>query len=397
MTFNQVQFAHEHTSSRQSQGLSSRGSIREDATDSLAALSFSQRRELRGILRECNKRDSLHISSLCEAISERAVREPVLRTLCAREYLLWRPSQRGRLLEALLPFAHEAPVQAFAMLSLREPAYARSYAICAPSARILKASISAPPDPITDELLDLAKRHGRETRGAASKIAFMLLKDAPLTDRSVRVITHQARVWYAERQPKGNPWLALLIHHRHENGLALTSDILSGNMRDPHAHPVLFGILSLPFLPHEIALVSPVVALVAREVCRALGQNNRVANSTAVILTAGLIIGSRMLFHAARLDRLNRDRDHERGEAISHLSTLLTERPFEPTREESRFFGTIERLLRDSARGLFQSKGVREAARAALHGVSNLEDLRRVAHRADSGDELIDRLMPHAI
>lgn len=397
MTFNEVQTTQHQTGPRYSRAKPSAQSPREDNPYSLAALSFDQRRELRGILRECNKRDSLHISSLCEAVSERAVREPVLRILCAREYLLWRPSQRGKLLEALLPFAHEAPVQAFAMLSLREPAYARSYAICAPSARILKASISAPPDPITDELLDLAKRHGRENRGAASKIAFMLLKDAPLTDRSVRVITHQARVWYAERQPKENPWLDLLIHHRHEKGLSLSSEILAGNMRDPYAHPVLFGILSLPFLPHEIALVSPVVALVAREVCRALGQNNRVANSTAVILTAGLIIGSRMLFHAARLDRLNRDRDHERVEAISHLSALLTERPFEPTRAESRFFGAVERLLRDSARGLFQPKGVREAAKAALDGVSDLKELRRIAHRADLGEALDDALLPHAL
>jgi hypothetical protein len=345
----------------------------------LAGLSLPDRKELRAILNECNKRESLHIASLCEAISVKPVRDAVLFNLCDREYLLWKPSQRGKLLEALLPFAEEAAVQAYAMLSLREPNYARSYAICAPAAKILHKTIGNPPEPITDELLSLAKRYGSTKKDAAAKIAFLLLKEAPITERGVTTAVHEARTWYADRQSRINPWLDLLIHHQAPQGISLVSDILNGSMRDPRSHPILFGAVTLPFLPHEIAFVSSLIALAAREVCKAFGQNNRMANSTAVILAASLIIGGRVLWYASRLDRFNNGRDRERVEALSHIAKLLASKPEEPTTAEHSFFKGIERQLRHAADGFLQSAPCRRAAKAAISGITEFRELWAIA------------------
>ena len=341
----------------------------------LEALTAPARKELRSILKECNKGSSTQIELLCERIHHKEVRDVVLCALCEREYLLWKPAQRGRLLKALIPYAEEPLVLAYAMAGLREPGYKRSYAVCAPAAAILGKATSSRPDSITDELIDLAKRYGTARGDPAARIAFFLLRDATLTTRLESTASYQARVWYAEHRGRENPWLDLLAHHRSREGLSLLKTILTGNVNNPHDHTVLFGLATLPFLPHEIAFVASIIGILGREACKLLGQNNRIANSTAIGLAVTVIIGGRFLWHAAKFDAFNNNRSRERVQALSLLATLLQSQPEEPSRNEKAFFKEAHRLLNDAASGFAQSPPIRVAAKAALDGTTELKAL----------------------
>lgn len=346
----------------------------------LGALTAPARKELRSILRECNKTGSKQMELLCERIRYKEVRDGVLSALCDQEYLLWKPAQRGRLLEALIPYAAEPLVQAYAMLGLREPDYKRSYAVCAPAAQILGNATHNRPSLITDELLDLAKRYGSTRRDPAARIALLLLKEAPLTKQIESTASYQARVWYAEHRGRDNPWLDLLAHHRSTAGLSLLRAILKGDVKDPHDHSVLLGLATLPFLPHEVAVVGSIIGLLTRAACKLLGQNNRIANSTAIGLALTVIIGSRVLWHAAKFDSFNNNRSRERVQSVSLLATLLQSQPEEPSKRERVFFKEAHRLLNDAASSIMQSQPVRAAAKAALEGTTDFKALWTLAN-----------------
>ena len=341
----------------------------------LQALTAPARKELRSILKECNKGSSTQMELLCERIHNKEVRDVVLCALCEREYLLWKPAQRGILLKALIPFAEEPLVQAYAMLGLREPRYKRSYAVCAPAAQILAETISNSTELITEGIIDLAKRYGTSPRDPAALIAFLLLKKSPLSEHLETTASYQARMWYAERREGNNPWLELLAHHRSTAGLSLLESILTGNVKHPHDHPILFGIATLPFLPHEAAVVGSIIGLVTREFCKLLGQNNRMANSTAIALAAAVIIGGRVLSYAAKFDNFNSNRTRERIEAISLLATLFHSQPEELTKSQKHFFKKTRDLLNEAASTFRQSPSVRVAAKAGLEGTTEFKKL----------------------
>lgn len=353
--------------------------------DTFASLSAPQRRELRSILRDCNKRNSGQLEFLIKHLPIDGVRESILSALWEREFLISRPANRGRLLEALFPYAHEPKVQAFAMLSLKEPDYARSLHVCAPAARILAATIKSPDDAIIDELLALGRRYGESKNDPAAKIAFMLLSESPATSYLHQKAHYEARSWYAKRYTKDNPWLDLLTSHRSRLGFSLLSDIVRGSVRDPHDTSVLLGIVTLPFLPHEIAVIGSLVGVAAREVCKLLGQNNRMANSTAFGIAAAIIIGSRVMWHASRADKFNGGRNRERVEALHHLKSFTQLREDSPSAEEHSLARRALALLGEARTGFFQSAPVKAAAQAAWDGVDSLSELKAIARSVSSG------------
>jgi DnaJ-domain-containing protein 1 len=88
-----------------------------------------------------------------------------------------------------------------------------------------------------------------------------------------------------------------------------------------------------------------------------------------------VIIGGRVLWHAAKVDAFNNNRSRERVQAISLLATLLQWKPEEPSRNERAFFKEAHRLINDAASGFAQSQPVRVAAKAALEGTTELKAL----------------------
>jgi hypothetical protein len=111
-----------------------------------------------------------------------------------------------------------------------------------------------------------------------------------------------------------------------------------------------------------------------------LGQNNRIANSTAIGLALTVIIGSRVLWHAAKFDSFNNNRSRERVQSVSLLATLLQSQPEEPSKRERVFFKEAHRLLNDAASSIMQSQPVRAAAKAALEGTTDFKALWTLAN-----------------
>ena len=356
------------------------------STDAFKSLSAPQRKELRSVVRQCNERDSKQLEFLIKYLPIKDVRDSVLSTLWEREYLISRPANRGRLLEALQPYAHEPKVQVLAMLSLKEPDYARSYQVCAPAARLLAAHMKSPSEAIVDELLDLGRRYGKSVNDPAARIAFFLLAESPPTSYLHQRAHSEARSWYAKRLTKANPWLELLTCHRSPLGLSLLGEIVRGSVRDPHDTSALLGMVTLPFLPHEIAVIGSIIGFAAREVCKLLGQNNRMANSTALGIAAGIIITSRLMWHASRADKFNSGRNRERIEALHHLKSFTLVSDESPSAQEQTLARKALRLIGEAGRSFLQNAPVRAAAKALWSDNPSLSELKNFAQGKTTSD-----------
>jgi hypothetical protein len=353
-------------------------------------LTLPARRELTTALKRCDRKGTEDIALLIEAIQAKEVRDPTLSLLCRKDYLIRRPSVRGRFLEALTPYAHELPVQAYAMMSLRDPLYKRSLAVCAPAARLLDADKAQRDPTITYELIDLAGRLAPSSKDGAAKIAFILLKDCSLSSAQRRAILFNSRVWYAEYAGEKNPWLPIITRQKDSTTIRLLRTMLDGDMSDPRDHPILANLLTLPLLPHEVALTASIVTIAAQRIGRLFGQNNNIAATTAAMAATTIIVGARYLYRAKKLDTLNRSRDPERIEAAAFLGALLHEIRAQDPKLDKRLDAMIHRALSDNSVSFLQSPLVRSAARLALSGVTESEKLRSLASLSiqdfDKGD-----------
>ena len=80
-------------------------------------LTLPARRELTTALKRCDRKGSDEIALRIEATQAKEVRDPTLSLLCSKDYRIRPLRVRGRLLDALIPYAHELPEQAYAMMS----------------------------------------------------------------------------------------------------------------------------------------------------------------------------------------------------------------------------------------------------------------------------------------
>lgn len=338
-------------------------------------LSLPERRGLTSAIKACNRKDSSDIDFLIANIGTKDVRDAALSLLCRKDYLIRRPDNRGKLLESLVPFASEDRVQAYAMMSLRDPIYSRSFAVCAPAARILKAESENRDSSITYELIDLAARLTPQHKDAAARIAFILLRDSQFSPAQYRMVIHNARVWYAEHRGRENPWFDIISQQKEMHAIRFFKTVAEGDMSDPREHPILANALSLPLLPHEIAFTASILTIAAQKVGRLFGQNNNLAATTAALAATTLIVGARYMWRALKLDKLNHQRDVEKIEAIAHLGGLLHEPVTAPTNRILKAHKCIRKILSDIEQSFLQSPDVRSAARLALEGVTTKEKL----------------------
>lgn len=359
-------------------GLSREGLPRH-STHSWRNLKLPDRRELIAALKKCDRREAEPLELLIRAVKGKEVRDTVLSLLCTKDYLIRRPSSRGKLLEALTPYADELPVQAYAMMSLRDPLYSRSLSVCAPAARIIDADTAQRDPTITYELIDLAGRLTPRGRDGAAKIAFVLLRDSAFSPEQFRTVLFNTRVWYAEYRGETNPWLSIVAKRKDASTIGLLKTMLEGDMSDPRDHPILSHVITLPLLPHEVALTASILTFAARRVGRLFGQNNNIAATTAALAATTIIVGARYMLRAGRLDALNRSRDHERIEAATLLSSLLHETRLEDARLDLKLNAKIRQALSDNSGSFLQSPQTRSAAALALSGVSEMERLRPIS------------------
>lgn len=331
-------------------------------------LSLPERRALTATLKRCNKASGSDIDLLLSNVHLSEVRDATLSLLCRRDYLIRNPRSRGALLESLLPFAHEDRVQAYAMMSLRDPLYHRSYAVCAPAARILDTQKASRDPSVTYELIDLAGRRSPRYRDAAARIAFILLRDSDLSPGQYRSILHNARIWYADYRGYENPWLEVIARRRDRAAVKLFGAIVEGNVTDPREYPMLRGVVSLPFVPHEIALAASVITVATKRLAKFFGQNNNITAPAAALAAAVLLVGARMMWRASHLDKLNRKREPERLEALSYLRKMLEEIDARSSLADQKVRGGIIGILSSARRDLLQEPSVQAAARRAAQG-----------------------------
>jgi hypothetical protein len=331
------------------------------------ALSIPERRELKATLKRCNQTDGPEADLLISNIRNDEVRAAAVSLLCRKDYLIRNPATRGRLLEALLPFAAECRVQAYAMLSLKDPLYARSYQVCAPAARIIDATKGDRDPAITYELIDLAARLSPQGRDAAAKVAFILLSESTFTSGQYQLALFNARVWYIEHKGSLNPWLEIVTQHKKRPTVRLLKDIIYGNISDPREYPVLKNVITLPLLPHEIAITASVVTIAARKLGNLLGVQNNLAAPSAALAATVMIVGGRYIWRARSIDIINSHRTFEKLEAIKHLGALLDSQatPSQPT--ERKVKKAVVRVLKSTDNFLFTPE-VRSAALQALNG-----------------------------
>lgn len=328
-------------------------------------LSLPTRRELTVSLKRCNRSEGSDVDLLISNISNDEVRAAAVSLLCRKDYLIRNPTTRGQLLESLLPFAHECRVQAYAMLSLKDELYARSYQVCAPAARIIEATKADRDPAVTYELIDLAARLSPQGKDAAAKIAFILLRDTPLTSGQHQLALFHARVWYVEHKGIQNPWLNVVALHPKPATLRLLKEIVQGNISDPREYPVLKNVISLPLLPHEIALTASIVTITAQKLANLFGvQNNLAATSSALAATV-IIVGGRYLWRARCIDQLNSYRIPEKLEAIQHLRAILDSSDTNSPSTQRKLKKRVCDILQ-SANNFLQAPAVQGAARAAL-------------------------------
>lgn len=356
-------------------GLSREGLSRH-STHSWRNLKLPDRRELTAALKRCDQKETEPLDLLVRAVQGKEVRDTVLSLLCQKDYLIRRPSSRGKLLEALAPYANELPVQAYAMMSLRDPLYSRSLTVCAPAARIIDADKAQRDRTITYELIDLAGRLTPQGRDGAAKIAFILLKDSAFSPEQFRTVLFNTRVWYAEYRGEANPWLSIVARRKDATTIGLLKTMLEGDMSDPRDHPILSHVITLPLLPHEVAITASILTVAAQRIGRIFGQNNNIAATTAAMAATTIIVGARYMMRAGRLDALNRSRDDERIEAAKLLGSLLHETHLEDAKLDMKLNAKIRQALSDNSVSFLQSPQTRSATALALSGVSEMERLR---------------------
>ena len=344
-------------------------------------LSLPERNELTSAIKACNRKDGTEIAFLIANIGTKGVRDAALSLLCRKDYLIRRPENRGTLLESLLPFASESLVQAYAMMSLRDPLYSRSFTVCAPASRIIKAETEGRDTSINYELIDLAARLAPHHKDAAARIAFILLRESELTPPQHRLIMHNARVWYAEYRGTENPWFDIISQRKDLHAARFFKSVAEGDVSDPREHPVLANIISLPLLPHEIAVTASILTIAAQRIGRLFGQNNNLAATTGALAATTLIIGARYMWRASRLDKLNQHRDVERIEAIACLGGLLHERGRDSAPQNLKVQRWIRKVLSDNGQRVLQSPAVQEASRLALEGFTCKTELAQRATR----------------
>ena len=329
-------------------------------------LSLPERQELQTTLKRCNRSTSSEVELLISSISNSEVRYAALSLLCRKDCLIRNPISRGRLLESLIPYSNECRVQAYAMLSLRNEFYSRSYPVCAPAARIIEATKSNRDPSITYELLDLAARVTPQGRDAAAKIAFILLKDSLLTSGQYHLVLFQARVWYIENKGTSNPWLEIVAQYKKLPAVRFLRAVIEGNVSDPREYPVLKNVIALPLLPHEIALTASILTLTAQKLANFFGVVNNFAAPTSALLATALIVGSRYMWRAHNLDKINARRTFEKLEAINHLQTLHESSNDLPTPIGQKLRGEIQKALREQTFNFLQDEAVQKAAQQAL-------------------------------
>jgi hypothetical protein len=330
-------------------------------------LSIPERRGLAATLKRCNQTDGPEASLLIANIGNDEVRAAAISLLCRKDYLIRNPATRGRLLEALLPFADECRVQAYAMLSLKDPLYARSYSVCAPAARIIESTKRDRDPAITYELIDLAARLSPQGRDAAARISFILLSDSTLTSGQYQLALFNARVWYIEHKGSHNPWLEIVTQQKKRPTVLLLKDIINGNISDPREYPVLKNVITLPLLPHEIAITASVVTIAARKLGNLLGVQNNLAAPSAALAATVMIVGGRCIWKARRIDVINSHRTFEKLEAIKHLGALLDSTTTPPLATERKVKKDAVRVLKSTDNFLFAPE-VRSAALQTLNG-----------------------------
>lgn len=329
-------------------------------------LSLPERRELQASLKRCNKPGSSDVELLISCINNQEVRMAALSLLCRKDYLIRNPQARGKLLETLLPYSHEGRVRAYAMLSLRDEFNSRSYAVCAPAARIIDVTKRDRDPALTYELIDLAARLTPQGRDAAARIAFILLKDSPLTSGQFQLAQFHARVWYIEHKGDSNPWLDVIARLRTPAAVRFLRSIIEGNVSDPRDYVILKNVISLPLLPHEVAVTASVLTITAQKLANFFGvQNNLAATSSALAATA-LIVGGRYMLRARRLDQINCKRTAERLEALKHLCAILDSTHETKTATHAKLQRCIMSVLRDQTVNLLQDPQVQQAAAQAL-------------------------------
>jgi hypothetical protein len=145
-------------------------------------------------------------------------------------------------------------------------------------------------------------------------------------------------------------------------------------------------MVTLPFLPHEIAVIGSIIGFAAREVCKLLGQNNRMANSTALGIAAGIIITSRLMWHASRADKFNSGRNRERIEALHHLKSFTLVSDESPSAQEQTLARKALRLIGEAGRSFLQNAPVRAAAKALWSDNPSLSELKNFAQGKTTSD-----------
>lgn len=333
------------------------------------SLSLPQRQELRSALKRCNSTKNSDIDLLVSNVSHDEVRAAALSLLCRRDYLIRTPSTRGKLLEALIPYAHEGRVQAYAMLSLRDEIYSRSYSVCAPAARIINATKDDRDPAITYELLDLAARITPQGGDAAARIAFILLRDSALTSGQFQLALFHARVWYVEHKGISNPWLNVIAHYPKPPAIRFLRSMVEGNISDPREYVVLKNLISLPLLPHEIAATASILTITAQKLANFFGVKNNLVATTSALAATAIILGGRYVWRAHRLDQINCRRTFEKLEAIEHLRTFLDSARDIPTVTQEKLRRAIRGALEDQTLNFLQDSSVQQAARQALESV----------------------------
>ena len=329
-------------------------------------LSLPERRELRKTISRCNRPDSPDVELLISSINCEEVRTAALSLLCRKDYLIRNPLSRGRLLEHLIPYAHECRVQAYAMLSLRDELYSRSYSVCAPAAQIIDATKGDRDTAITYELIDLAARRSPQGGDGAAKIAFILLRDSTLSSGQYQLARFHARVWYVEHKGISNPWLDVVTQYKTPTSVKFLRTVVEGNVSDPREYPVLKNILSLPLLPHEIAFTASILTVTAKKLANFFGVMNNLAATTSALTATAIILGGRYMWRAHRLDVVNSKRTYEKLEAINKLQSLLKPPTEGSIHVSDKLKRVIRRILQDQTINFLQEPAVQRAARQAL-------------------------------
>ena len=303
--------------------------------------------------------------------SEQAYREQVLEACKQEPALFSDAARRGALLRCLLPFGNEPGVVELALLTLENPALKNSGPPVSCAAKILLRSAAQWSKANADlerRLIDVASRYAPGGGDAAAATALRLLPATSAPISQAHLVCELARSWFASRHAAKNPWLRVIQDAPSRGGVELLRGIVLGRVPSAGRETLWQLAKRLQLAAHDLALTSTVATVATRQLCAYLSLPKAISNASIVILSSGLVLGSRAIESFRKAEKLNTDRDFERVEALARLGSIMRSLGSHDDTASRRLVARAASVLHAACRAEWQAPIVRLAAAYALEG-----------------------------